>query len=84
MQANGISTMSMDLTDLFTLEKYEHNATTNQTVVGWYYFQTHLSIAVPHLIVLCLATILGCVGNILIIGAVLIDKVSVHHIHRIA
>ena len=74
--------MSMDLVDLFKLEKHGHNAT-YEVVIGSDYYQEHLGIAVPYLVVLCLATIFGCVGNILVIGAVLIDKVSVHNIHSL-
>ena len=81
-QASGINTMSMDLVDFFKLEKHERNAT-YEVLIGSDYYQEHMGIAVPYLIVLCLATILGCVGNILVIGAVLIDKVSVHNFQSI-
>ena len=45
-------------------------------MIGDEFIKSHSGIAVPYLIVICLAMFTGTIGNILVICAVLINKVS--------
>ena len=66
--------------DIVYYRRENSNVSANESadpfVIGPDYIKTHPNIAVPYLIVIILATISGTVGNILVIGAVVINKVS--------
>ena len=51
------------------------NASFDPSVIGSDYVETHKNVAVPYLVVLIIATISGTVGNILVIGAVITNRV---------
>ena len=51
------------------------NESVDPFVIGPDYIKKHPGVAVPYLIVIILATITGCVGNILVIGSVVTNKV---------
>ena len=53
------------------------NESVDPFVIGPDYIKTHPNIAIPYLIVIILATISGTVGNVLVIGAVVINKVRI-------
>ena len=65
--------------DIVYYRREDSNVPANESadpfVIGPDYIKTHPNIAVPYLIVIILATITGTVGNILVIGAVVINKV---------
>ena len=51
------------------------NETVDPYEVGSDYIQKHPRIAIPYLVVIILATVTGTVGNIFVIGAVVVNKV---------
>ncbi len=65
--------------DIVYYRKEDFNVPPNESVdpfmVGSDYIQTHPSVAIPYLTVIIMATISGTVGNILVIGAVITNKV---------
>ena len=67
--------MAMELEEVFELERRLLNESSD-AVIGPDYFYKTMSLSVPYLVVICLATLLGTVGNIFVIGAVLVNKVS--------
>ena len=67
--------MAMELGEMFELEKRLSNVSYD-VVIGPDYFYKNMSVSVPYLVVICLATISGTIGNVFVIGAVLVNKVS--------
>ena len=50
----------------------------NDSRIGPDYIHKHSGIAVPYLTVICLAMVVGTMGNCLVIAAVMLDKVRRH------
>ena len=65
--------------DIVYYRREDSNVPANESgdpfVIGPDYIKTYPNIAITYLIVIILATISGTVGNILVIGAVVINKV---------
>ena len=52
----------------------------NDTRIGSDYISKNPGVAVPYLVIISIATLLGTVGNTLVIGAVCTNKVCQFHI----
>ena len=62
--------MSMELHALYELENRSSH------IVGPDHFSNHVKELAPYLVVTCVVMLTGTIGNIFVIGAVLVNKVT--------
>ena len=58
--------------------KYSDSAINSSNLIGSNFIDENPEISIPYLVLISAFTLNGCVGNVMVIGAVLIYKVNIY------